>query len=90
MASTGRRVRAVFAEIVGRKAKSIQDTDELSHYGFGRANFFSLLEKMEKGLNKYGLCLEISDSDNSAIMELKTIKDLVNLIGKISKEYHRR
>jgi len=29
MASTGKRVRVVFAEIVGKKAESIQNTDKI-------------------------------------------------------------
>jgi len=89
MASTGKRVRAVFAEIVDRNIRSIQDTDELSDYGFPRAKLFSLLEKMEGGLKKYGLRFRISDSDIPLIAKLKTVKDLVDFIGKISREHHK-
>ncbi len=86
MASTGKRVRTVFAELVGRKPESIQDSDELSDYGFGRTNFFSLLEKMEKKLGKHW---KISDSDIIVMMQLKTVKDLINLIERISEEQHK-
>jgi|AntAceMinimDraft_17_1070374.scaffolds.fasta_scaffold133950_2 hypothetical protein len=83
MASTGKRVRVVFAEIVGKKAESIQNTDKLIHYGYGPANFFSLFEKIEEGLNE---SFVIFDSDIADMMELETVKDLINLVQKISGE----
>jgi len=86
MASTGDRVRRALAEIVDRKSESIQDTDKLSDYGFGRTNFFSLFEEVEERLGKH---LEISDSDTIAMMKLRTVKDLINLIEKISEEQQK-
>ena len=89
MASTGKRVRAVFAKMVNRDVRSIQDTDELNHYGFNKVNYFSLLENMEGNLGRYGLHFEISDSDIELIANLKTVKDLVDFIGRISREHHK-
>ena len=80
MASTGKRVRAILGEILEREPESINNDDELIKYGFGRANYFSLLEKVEKELGKD---LQILDKDIDAMMAMATVKDLIDLIEKM-------
>ncbi len=80
MASTGGRVRAILAETLDREAESIKDTDELNQYGYGPANYFSLLERVEE---KLGEDLRILDRDFEPMMAMVTVKDLIDLTQKM-------
>jgi len=86
MASLGKRVKTVLGKLMDKDPQSIQDTDRLGDYGFSRSNLFSLFEKVEEELYEDILHLDISQDDIIAIGNLQTVKDLEDLIGKMSRK----
>lgn len=89
MASMGKRVRAVLGKLTNKDPESIKDTDQLSDYGYARSNLFSLLQKIGEKLYGDELDLNISEADIVSIGNIQTVKDLEDLIGKMSRKNHK-